>query len=53
MRELAVAPPFTPSAHIATALAKVRAAIPFMDRDRAMDGDVALICAMVEREALL
>jgi histidine ammonia-lyase len=53
MRELAVAPAFTPSKRIASALAKVRAAIPFMDRDRAMDGDVARICAMVESDALL
>jgi histidine ammonia-lyase len=53
MRELAVAPPFTPSPVIAAALAKVRSAIPFMDRDRAMDGDVAAICRMVERGELL
>ncbi len=48
MRQLAEAPAFTPSAAVAKALATVRGEIAFMDRDRAMDGEVARICAMVE-----
>ncbi len=53
MHELAIAPEFTPSALIARTLAQVRSVIAFMDRDRAMDGDVAKICAMVEDGVLL
>ena len=48
MQELAEAPAFTPSPLVAQALAKVRKQIAFMHRDRAMDGEVASICAMVE-----
>ncbi len=48
MRELADTPAFTPSPAVAAALATVREEIAFMHRDRAMDGEVARICAMVE-----
>ena len=37
---------------VRVALATVRGEIGFMARDRAMDGDVVRICALVERGAL-
>jgi histidine ammonia-lyase len=52
MRQLAESDEFHASAPVQAALATVRAEIPFMARDRAMDGDVARICAMLERGAL-
>jgi histidine ammonia-lyase len=52
MRQLADSEEFHASAPVQGALATVRAEIPFMARDRAMDGDVARICAMLERGAL-
>jgi histidine ammonia-lyase len=39
--ELATAPPFEPGRAVAAAHAAIRDAIPFLDHDRAMDGEVA------------
>jgi histidine ammonia-lyase len=47
MRALATADSFHPSPRVAAAFASIRARIPFMQRDRAMDGDIQSICAMV------
>lgn len=47
MGELADTSAFTPAPRVAEALARIRVDIRFMDRDRAMDGDIARICAMV------
>jgi histidine ammonia-lyase len=52
MRQLAESDEFHASPAVQRALATVRAEIAFMPRDRAMDGDVAKICALVERGAL-
>lgn len=52
MRELAASGEFHAGPAVQRALATVRAEIAFMPRDRAMDGDVARICALVERGAL-
>jgi histidine ammonia-lyase len=49
MQQLAESAEFDASAPVQKALAQVRSRIPFMARDRAMDGDVAQICAMLER----
>lgn len=47
LRQLATAEDFHPSAAVESALAAIRAAIPFMERDRAMDREVQRICTMV------
>jgi histidine ammonia-lyase len=52
MQQLADSEEFHASPAVQQALAIVRAQIDFMARDRAMDGDVAAICALVERGAL-
>jgi histidine ammonia-lyase len=52
MQQLAESEEFHASEAVQRVLATVRAEIPFMARDRAMDGDVARICAMIERGAL-
>jgi histidine ammonia-lyase len=52
MRQLAESDEFAPSPAVQKVLATVRAEIDFMARDRAMDGDIARICALVERGAL-
>jgi histidine ammonia-lyase len=52
MRQLAESDEFAPSPAVRKLLETVRAQIAFMPRDRAMDGDVARICALMERGAL-
>jgi histidine ammonia-lyase len=52
MRQLAGSDEFHASPPVQRALSLVREEIAFMPRDRAMDRDVARICAMVERGAL-
>lgn len=47
MKALATADSFHPSPRIARALAAIRKHIPFMQRDRAMDGDIRTICTLV------
>ncbi|RYZ75006.1 MAG: aromatic amino acid lyase [Lysobacteraceae bacterium] len=51
--ELAAAGEFHPGAAVAAAHATLRAAIPFLDRDRAMDGEVATVVRLVESGTLL
>jgi histidine ammonia-lyase len=51
--ELAAAPEFQPGAAVAAMLARLRQDIAFMDRDRAMDGEVAHMCELVRRGELL
>lgn len=53
MVELRAAPDFTPGPATAAVLRQIREHIAFMDRDRAMDQDVARICALVDSGALL
>ena len=45
--QLASAPEFRPGRAVAAAHAAIRARIPFLDRDRAMDGEVAMAVRMV------
>ncbi len=45
--ELAMAQPFHPGPAVAAAHAAIRARLPFLDRDRALDGEVATIVRMV------
>ena len=45
--ELASAEPFRPSPAVTAAHAAIRARLPFLDRDRALDGEVATIVRMV------
>nr|MDQ3039868.1 aromatic amino acid ammonia-lyase [Pseudomonadota bacterium] len=45
--ELAAAEPFQPAPVVAAAHAAIRARLPFLDRDRALDGEVAMIVRMV------
>ena len=45
--ELAAAEPFQPGPAVAAAHAAIRARLPFLDRDRALDGEVATIVGMV------
>lgn len=45
--ELAAAEPFHPGGAVAAAHAVVRQTIPFLDRDRALDGEVAAAVALV------
>ena len=52
VKQLAESDEFAPSAAVQKLLATVRAQIAFMPRDRAMDGEVARICALMERGAL-
>ena len=51
--ELAAADEFHPGRAVAAAHAEIRALIPFLERDRAMDGDVAAAVKLVESGALL
>jgi histidine ammonia-lyase len=51
--ELAAADEFHPGAAVAGMLQRLRAHIPFMARDRAMDGEVALVCRLVASGELL
>jgi len=51
MRQLAESGEFHAGPAVQAALETVRGEIAFMARDRAMDGDVARICALVERGA--
>lgn len=53
MDELARSGDFQPSGIVRRAWARVREDIAFMQRDRAMDGDVARICELVERGVLV
>ncbi len=53
LRQLDGAASFAPSIAVAAAHARIRADIAFMERDRAMDGDVRRICALVESDAVL
>jgi histidine ammonia-lyase len=52
-KSLVEAKDFHAGAAVARAHAKIREQIPFMARDRAMDGDVRAICALVAGGALL
>lgn len=51
--ELAACKPFHPGSVVAAAHAVVREAIPFLDRDRALDGEVAAAVKLVADGALL
>jgi len=51
-RELAQAPAFVPGRAVAAAHAAIRDAIPFLDRDRALDGEVAT-AVRLEREGVI
>ncbi|MGD9582184.1 MAG: histidine ammonia-lyase [Lysobacterales bacterium] len=53
MQALAASAEFTPAPRVLAAFRKVRALIPFMDRDRAMDQDIARITAMIASGELL
>jgi histidine ammonia-lyase len=53
LRQLALSGEFAPAAPVAKALARVRHDIPFMSRDRAMDGEVRRMCELVETDAIL
>ena len=52
MQALVEVEAFRPGAAVARAHAKIRALIPFMSRDRAMDGEVRAICELVARDGL-
>ncbi|TWT23412.1 aromatic amino acid lyase [Luteimonas marina] len=51
--ELAAAEPFHPGKAVAAAHAAIRERIPFLDRDRALDGEVAAAVALVADGSLL
>ena len=51
--ELSAAEAFHPGRAVARAHAALRDAIPFLDRDRALDGEVAAAVRLVEEGALL
>ncbi|MES5815399.1 aromatic amino acid lyase [Pseudoxanthomonas sp. Soil82] len=51
--QLAGADAFHPGTAVAAAHARIRAEVPFLDRDRAMDGEVAAMVALVASGALL
>jgi histidine ammonia-lyase len=51
MRSLADAPEFHAGEAVRAAHARLREAIPFMHRDRALDHDVAVVCRMVRDRA--
>jgi histidine ammonia-lyase len=53
MQALAEAGEFHAGEAVRAAFAKIREAIPFMHRDRAMDGDIQRICALVASGSLL
>ena len=52
-QELAAAPEFEPGVAVRAAWSALREAIPFMARDRAMDGDIATAVALVRSGKLL
>jgi histidine ammonia-lyase len=51
--ELAAAPSFSPGRAVEAAWRALRQRIPFMARDRAMDGDVAMAVQLVDEDTLL
>src|SRR5690606_11306060 len=51
--QLAAADAFHPGEAVARAHARIREAVPFLDRDRAMDGEVATMVQLVASGALL
>jgi histidine ammonia-lyase len=51
--ELAAAPEFQPGVAVAAAHAAIRERIPFLDRDRALDGEVAAAVALVADNRIL
>jgi histidine ammonia-lyase len=51
--ELAKSDDFTPGRAVAAAHAAIRAEIPFLDRDRAMDGEVATAVRLVTENRVL
>jgi histidine ammonia-lyase len=51
--ELAQAPEFQPGRPVSAALARLRQDIAFMDGDRAMDAEVALVVKLVEQGEML
>ncbi len=51
--ELAASDEFHPGVAISAAHAAIRAHIPFLARDRALDGEVATICWLVESGEVL
>ena len=53
MRALAEAGEFHAGEPVRAAFAKIRATIPFMHRDRAMDGDIQRICELIAKNSLL
>jgi len=52
-RELAEGAPVHPGAAVAAAHAAIRRSIPFLDRDRALDGEVAAMVRLVDEGAVL
>ncbi len=53
LRQLALSGEFAPAAPVAAAQARIRSEIPFMQRDRAMDGEVQRMCELVATDAIL
>ena len=53
LRQLSVGSEFAPSARVEQALQTIRKRIPFMARDRAMDGDIRAIGQLIESGELL
>jgi len=53
LRQLATSAEFAPATAVAAALARIRQDIPFMQRDRAMDGEVRKICELVASDEIL
>jgi histidine ammonia-lyase len=53
LRQLAGEGEFAPSPVVQAALARIRAEIAFMQRDRAMDADVRTACRLVETDEVL
>jgi histidine ammonia-lyase len=51
--ELAASPEFRPGSAVAAARAAIRARIPFLERDRALDGEVATAVALVAEGTVL
>jgi histidine ammonia-lyase len=51
--ELSAAEPFHPGAAVAAAHAAIREQVPFLDRDRALDGDIAAMLALMRDGAVL
>jgi histidine ammonia-lyase len=52
-KELASAPAFQPGRAVAAAHARIRESIAFLDRDRALDGEVSAAVRMVEDGSIL